>query len=344
MVNRLSVLRFVLIVMVFMHHLQLYKGGGTLGVASFFVLSGFCMTLGYKDKILNSNDKFDYVNFLKKRLIKFVPLHWICLIIVLLPTLRIGVQPNIHVLISNIALLQSWIPQEEYYFSYNALSWYLSDAMFLSMVFPLILLFISNQKIKTRISLLVLLLEVYLLLVLIVPSSMRHALLYINPLCRSFDFVVGVFTAFLFLQWQERNSIQDLLKKHKYLPDVFIIFSIVVLVVLSSVINEKYLTIAGIYWPFIVVMIMAFALQQDTFLRKVFESKCVLIATQSTFSFYMIHIICINQLNPLLSSFPDVVRVAVVFIITYLFSQLLYYIIERYATKHLVSWLIRSKQ
>ena len=78
MIKQFSALRFVLVLMVFFHHLQLYQGGGAVGVASFFVLSGFCLTLGYKDLILNDKNKFDYLAFIKKRTIKFIPLHWIC--------------------------------------------------------------------------------------------------------------------------------------------------------------------------------------------------------------------------------------------------------------------------
>ena len=73
MIKQLNPLRFILILMIFLHHMNLFPGGGAVGVASFFVLGGFCMTLGYKDIILSSlHNKFDYLTYLKKRFIKFI--------------------------------------------------------------------------------------------------------------------------------------------------------------------------------------------------------------------------------------------------------------------------------
>lgn len=343
MIKQFSALRFVLVLMVFFHHLQLYQGGGAVGVASFFVLSGFCLTLGYKDLILNDKNKFDYLAFIKKRTIKFIPLHWICLLIVLFQSLKEGASLNIHVLVSNTALLQSWIPREDYYFSFNALSWYLSDTMFLSVIFPPILLLIGNMRQKTLKTSLFMLFGVYLILLLAVPSSMRHALLYINPLCRSFDFIIGIFTALAFLKLRDKEDVLNYLRKHRYLPDIVAITSILGLIFLSSIIDEKYLPIAGSFWPLIVVMILAFAFLQDTILSTVLKSKGVQVITQSTFSFYMIHIICREQIELLVPSLSGVTMVIVVFFVTYILSQLLYYVIERYFTLHLQSWLIRNK-
>lgn len=342
MIKQFSALRFVLILMIFFHHLQLFQGGGAVGVASFFVLSGFCLTLGYKDRILNE-EGFDYLVYLKKRVVKFFPMHWICLLAVLLPLLRGGISPNIHVLASNVALLQSWIPNEDYYFSYNSLSWYLSDTIFLSAVFPPILMFVGKQRKRVLQVLLFLLIGIYLAILLAVPPSMRHALLYINPLCRAFDFMIGIFTALFYLNCRDKDSVQKFLRKHKHLPDIVMMASIVGLILLGAFVNEKYLPIAGFFWPLIVVMILAFAFQQDTVLSTVLKSKGVQLATQSTFSFYMIHIICRTQIELLYPHFSGVTKVVVVFIVTYILSQLLYYVIEKHFTTRLQSWLIRSK-
>ena len=49
--NNLTVLRGIFIIMIVLHHLNLYEGGGTLGVAFFFMLGGFALSLGYYDKV-----------------------------------------------------------------------------------------------------------------------------------------------------------------------------------------------------------------------------------------------------------------------------------------------------
>lgn len=51
-----------------------------LGVAFFFMLGGFVLSLGYYDKFCLLN--FSWRAFIKKRCAKFFPLHWLCLLAV----------------------------------------------------------------------------------------------------------------------------------------------------------------------------------------------------------------------------------------------------------------------
>ncbi len=82
MIKSLTSLRGIFILFIFFHHcLNLYPGGGTMAVSFFFVLGGFSMTIGYKDKVLKSY--FSYKDYLSRRYIKFYPLHWLCLLAVM---------------------------------------------------------------------------------------------------------------------------------------------------------------------------------------------------------------------------------------------------------------------
>lgn len=82
MIKSLSSLRFIFILFIFLHHCRGYVGGGSMGVAFLFVLGGFCMALGYKEKVLR--DDFKYSQHLTRRLIKFYPLYWLCLFAVII--------------------------------------------------------------------------------------------------------------------------------------------------------------------------------------------------------------------------------------------------------------------
>ena len=89
MIKELTSLRFILILVIFFHHaLPNYPGGGDMGVACFFVLSGFCYALGYGRKVKAAD--FDYRGFIKSRLAKFYPLHWITLLIAIPISLHLG--------------------------------------------------------------------------------------------------------------------------------------------------------------------------------------------------------------------------------------------------------------
>ena len=78
-IPELSTWRFLFILMIFFHHVELFPGGGATGVAFFFILGGFTLTLGYLDRVLKNG--FEYGSYLKKRLIKFYPLHWLILLL-----------------------------------------------------------------------------------------------------------------------------------------------------------------------------------------------------------------------------------------------------------------------
>lgn len=334
---QLSSMRFILILMIFLHHMNLFSGGGAIGVASFFVLSGFCMTLGYNDTIISTPfEKFDYLKYLKKRIIKFIPLHWICLLVVVLLNLPNGEIENIPILVSNFTLTQSWIPIQDYYFSFNALSWYLSNTVFLSIIFPFLALLFTQKKKNTII---VLCVGIYIVLVMSVPPSLRHALLYINPICRTIDFMLGIWLATQIMMLKKHRVF---IEKCRYMPDLLFLFSLTILAILGFIVDEKYLPIAGIFWPLIITMIASVSLMHNTPLSRFLSSNLVQKLTQCTFSFYMLHNICRDFITRFLPDSSLCLRIAIIFTITYLISQISYYCIEKKLNNQLQLWLIKS--
>ena len=187
---------------IFLHHVQRFEGGGSLSVAFFFVLSGFCMSLGYLHQIFSPD--FSYRSYITRRAIKCYPLHWICLLIFLFL-----IHFEIHgwkVLSLNATLLQSWIPKKSVYFSYNAGSWYLSDEIFMYAIFPWLARAINIAGKQKRIFILSSITFLYVLLVTLIPNAHRHAILYINPLVRCIDFIIGIFLAQCFLNFRTNSK------------------------------------------------------------------------------------------------------------------------------------------
>ena len=139
MISAFNSLKGILALMIFVHHLDLYKGGGSLAVAVFFMLGGFLSTLGYREKVMSSS--FNYKNYLIGKAIKFYPMHWL-LLLAAVPLMFYGghhLLKNFLILGINAVLLQSWIPVQAVCFSGNAVSWYLSDTLAFVAVFPFIL-------------------------------------------------------------------------------------------------------------------------------------------------------------------------------------------------------------
>lgn len=121
MIETLQSLRFIFMMMIFMSHfayrdIGAFDAGGDCGVSFFFLLSGFVCSWGYGGKI--ENGTFHYGRFLWKRFKKLYPLHLICLLFFLL----VSHAPLDEKVLLNVLLLQSWIPDIDYYFACNSVS------------------------------------------------------------------------------------------------------------------------------------------------------------------------------------------------------------------------------
>lgn len=135
MIKPLTSLRFFFALMVFFSHIQfieaddvfltkLYKSvfyEGYLGVSFFFILSGFILSLAYKNKILENQTS--YKEFWMARIARIYPLPLFTLLIAIPLSLGSFFTSKvlwIGKLITNMFLLQSFIPSSSIFFSFNA--------------------------------------------------------------------------------------------------------------------------------------------------------------------------------------------------------------------------------
>lgn len=198
---------------IFLSHLGFAKLGAW-SVSVFFILSGFVMYYSYENKTLHSSIKDD-VLFAINKIKRLYPLHLLMLIAALVfmaASFFLYSDRSFNVILSdtlqislNAMLLQSFVPREEYYFSLNSVSWYLSVSLFLYFSFPFIM-----SKVKACKSPKAALIKIGILYVLLfVLSGMSQVigfskefqtwLTYINPLFRVFDFVIGIYLGFIYL-------------------------------------------------------------------------------------------------------------------------------------------------
>ena len=189
MIKEFSFLRVVLISIIFLHHIGVYQGGGAIAVCCFFILSGFCSAISYKDKVISPH--FNYLKYILSRCVKYYPVHWLTLILFIF-LLQGGALGSLKYFMVNASLLQSWIPQMSVYFSYNAVSWYLCNTIFFVAVLPIILKLLVKQSNRILIFLGAGLIVSYLCIFIFIPEEYYHSILYINPLTRLLDFTLGL--------------------------------------------------------------------------------------------------------------------------------------------------------
>lgn len=256
MIKSLTSLRFIFILFIFLHHCKGYVGGGTMAVSFFFILGGFCMFLGYKDRIFV--DSFNYGRYITRRALKFYPLHWICLFTVLLLSTSFLQVPfdwtKVPIFLSNFALLHTWVPLEDYYFSYNSVSWYLADTMFFACLFPLLYRWIMGTDRRGRICIFLMFVLLYVIVAIFVPSDRWHAILYISPYIRVTDFIFGFFLAVFYCNIKDSSKIKCFFKNGSF--NFLLIFALIGALVFESFYLGRFQLIAPFYWPLIALLIL----------------------------------------------------------------------------------------
>lgn len=258
MIRSLTSLRGVFILFIFFHHcMNIYPGGGSMAVTFFFVLGGFSLTLGYKDRVLNP--EFSYKQFITKRCIKFYPLHWLCLIAALpLVGLPITLKQG-GVLLSNAALMQTLLPMKGWFFSYNAVSWYLADTLIFAVLFPPLVKWILKASPKGRMGIAFLFAVIYIAVAVLIPTEWYHCVLYISPYMRLTDFVFGIYLALGYLKIKSGNYELKMLKQGT-LSFLIIIGLIALLVVESCLLPKPIFHIAPVYWILVALVIVTASL------------------------------------------------------------------------------------
>ena len=329
MIKELTSLRFILILVIFFHHaLPSYPGGGDMGVACFFVLSGFCYALGYGSKVTSA--QFNYRSFVKSRLVKFYPLHWITLLLAIPISIYSALGwKNILVLGANALLVQSWIPISTVYYSYNGVSWFLSDMVFLVAVFPFLSRLLDSGS--RRWLFIIPAVAVYGALCIWTPSDLRNTILYVNPVVRLCDFAVGILAGMWYLRLKDNVSVTESVQRHKVLLRIVSAASLLVLLFMSVFIPEQYTLMAFMFWPAAVLMLICISLNPGGLLSAPLLQRL----GQISFPFYMIHQLVIRYLD-LASGKADIhLPLAATVTISLLLSILLSFLLDKTVLRRL---------
>ncbi|MFJ7125766.1 acyltransferase family protein [Streptomyces sp. NPDC098101] len=180
---------------------------GWVGVSFFFVLSGFILTWSARPS--------DTVGaFWRRRLVKVFPNHLVMYAVTMALYAAAAVTGTTAVL--NLLLLQSWVPEESVYFSVNNPSWSLGCELVFYLLFPLLHRWIGRIGARrlwwcagALIAVIIALPAVVTALLPAEPSMMMPDksgpalgfwLVYIFPLTRVLDFVLGIVMARIALE------------------------------------------------------------------------------------------------------------------------------------------------
>jgi len=302
MIKPLTSLRFFFAFCVFLSHLSYLKGDerykgifnsifseGFLGVSFFFILSGFILALNYREKFINKT--ITLKKFYLARFARIYPLYFVTMLAAI-PVLWGGFK----ILIYNIFLIQSYIPDQEYYFSFNAPSWSISDEMFFYAIFPVLIGISYKFKVIFKAVLCVTFVSLIILMNIILPEEKIHYWLYISPFTRVFDFILGIFLfdICLYLKKLKPNLNQNIYT----FCEIGALAVLVVFFIFKDhfAISYRY---SIYYWlPMCLIILMAanpfFSDKKQTLISKFLSWKWFVYLGEISFGFYLIHYLVIT--------------------------------------------------
>lgn len=182
------------------------------GVSFFFVLSGFILTYNYP----RLSGVKEVWQFWRARFARIWPAHvftlFLCLFVFALKPLTTWGVPISYNIAAHVAMIHGWILQDQFFFTINPPSWSISTEFAFYLLFPLL---IWKQE-KTWWTKLLLAAGVVLAFIWLGgrwhlpdmgnPAGLTgHGLMYINPLVRVFEFVLGMTCATLWQQVRHRK-------------------------------------------------------------------------------------------------------------------------------------------
>lgn len=310
-INCLTALRiFPAMIVIFFHaqeHFPCIRGwldhvAVTQVMSFFFVLSGFILTLNYPKL-----DGFKAtLSFYLARVARVWPAHAMCLVllIVLIPEAFKLTAASMPKFVANITLTHAWIPRWDTYFSFNAPSWSNSTDMFFYLAFPLLLVGLSSKRGRW----LVLGAGAALVLSAIALCNAMHlpefspnqlssqALLYVQPLTRMFEFIIGMSAALFFSKTISKFNLST---AKTTVLEISIFAAIIVLNVMSPAIRvaaAPFIGEPGGYWlqnsglPVLgfAALFVCLATEKGV-LAKILSSRVLVLCGEVSFAIYMLH-------------------------------------------------------
>ena len=299
---------------------------GFLGVSFFYILSGFILSLNYCELNLQ---KVNIIKFYKARIAMIYPIHLITLIVALIFVVK---EFDWQTFLMQLTLTQSFSPIEKVFFSFNAPSWSISDEFFFYLLFPLLI--VVFRKISTLYKFLIfaIMTAVILALNVYLPADKKHYYIYVFPISRLADFVLGILLFQICRFLRTKNLSSNTILTFQFIS---------ILVFIIAFLGHQYINISYrysiYYWLPMCLIILSLASayysNTESIFTKILSNKTLVYLGQVSFAFYMTHLLVIEILDYNFNIPNYILKAFLIFIITLIVSIIVFEKIEKPANK-----------
>lgn len=357
----LTSLRFFAAAMIVLHH-SLGSFGiprelhnyfpTTQGVSFFFVLSGFVLTYVYKS--FDSNKAIGH--FLLARFARIWPLHVTTLLIAIA---FLSIDLRVDTLLSNVFMVHAWVPNWEYFMSYNSLSWAISTEFAFYLLFPfLIYQWRRTWHIKIIFAFLIIIGIIFCSNYYNLTSGMNGKIgyigfIYINPLGRLFEFTFGMLMALVYEKFLPIYQPEITRATMAELLVLFIVPGVMLATPFLCMFALPWIGLSGILWVGegglscfffgLLILIMAF---QKGIISRLLSWKIFIILGELSLSIYLLHQIILRYYRFKIEgyfSIPDWIAYTYFWVILLFSSHFLWLFIEQPCRKFIVNFILKIK-
>lgn len=291
--------------------------GGDCGVAFFFMLSGFILTRAH-----HAGEKISWTAFLGARLRKIYPLYflgfacaaiffWLC---------------PLPQTLATIFMVQSFVPDQTYYFAYNGVEWFLSDMMFFYALFPFLLRIVNRKGFRI---IFVALIPIYICLIATIEGGNILSWLYIFPPTRLLCFTAGMVL----------SSVVKTVRKTTDTEAVAAIACLIATYLICYTLEWRWIYDI-VWWPAAALMITVFSTNDGGRITRLLSSSQLVKFGNISFSFYIFHNMLIAKLNVPIQHYlaPGYLSLPVMFAICWAVGYLMNRYVEKPMNKLLVNF------
>ena len=299
---------------------------GIFAVLFFFILSGFCIALGYSEKFETVN-RTNIIDFLKKRMKKIYPLYIITgLIMLLLFYLPINfnwLYAFIFLYIPMLAPFTKWPDGGG-----NGAGWFIAALFFCYALTPSLIKFLRKRNLLKFLCITYICIVFVALIPYIIPY-LHNFSGYKFPPVRLLQYISGLILGIMYVTNSYNLQNNVMVKKHPYLSECIVIF--LLLAVSCFIKGDTLNTILGL--PLISVTIIYLCNINNGLLHKLFTGKISQYLGNISFECYMIHyplcILLADKIKPYCSSMGNII----IFYLFLLIATLLISILYKYVTE-----------
>ena len=337
-IGTLETARFLFIILIFLSHCVTetnrspFDFGGESGVAFFFVLSGFVLSLGYGQRVAEGT--FNSRKFFLTRLARLYPLHLLTMLAALVLDSRLGITYTFGQIATHALLIQTWTASSFYISALNGVSWFLCDIIFFYAIFALL----YRQLMRCRAGRLCLfeavLVLLYVPLALQVPDDYVNWTLYGYPLLRVIDFSLGIVLCRFYLSQRSQRIAERVQSLSVWRATGIEMFAVAAVVGAWALYvgMPKSLRCACLFWPIMtfVTYVLAVTDKGSGLLSHLMRLPLLMRLGALSFEIYLVHLIMMRVCYHVLHMVYSGVSEVQVFVAAFFASIVVAWALERW--------------